>query len=72
MFHVYFGAFDIVLYLIGTYFATVLAQAICDELERSETTQTTTLSSSTQTAHQLPSVPQATKAKDVVTVSVRG
>lgn len=40
MFHLYFGAFDIVLYLGGTYFALVLANAICDGLEDSERSQT--------------------------------
>lgn len=34
MFHLYFGAFDLVLYFGATYFAIVFADAICDSLER--------------------------------------
>lgn len=32
MFDLYFGAFDIVLYLIGFYVALVMTNVICDEL----------------------------------------
>ncbi len=39
MFHLYFGAFDIVLYLGGTYVALVLADAICSNLESPKATQ---------------------------------
>lgn len=36
MFHLYFGAFDIVLYLGGTYAAMVLSKAICDTMDETE------------------------------------
>ena len=39
MFHLYFGAFDIVLYLGGTYVAMALAKAICDQTDAAEATQ---------------------------------
>jgi hypothetical protein len=42
MLHLYFGAFDIVLYLGGTYFALVLSKAICDSMDEGEVVQTTT------------------------------
>lgn len=42
MLHLYFGAFDIVLYLGGTYFALVLSKAICDSMDEGEVGQTTT------------------------------
>ncbi len=33
MFHLYFGAFDIVMYLGGTYCAIALSKAICDQMD---------------------------------------
>jgi hypothetical protein len=42
MFHLYFGAFDIVLYLGGAYSAMVLANAICDRLDQADAAQVTT------------------------------
>jgi hypothetical protein len=47
MFHLYFGAFDIVLYLAGIYGAIALSKALCDQLDEAQaaqslTTQTTT------------------------------
>ena len=36
MFHLYFGLFDIVLYLGGAYSAMVLANAICDRLDQAD------------------------------------
>ncbi len=39
MFHLYFGAFDMVLYLGGTYFAMALSKAICDRMDAAEATQ---------------------------------
>jgi hypothetical protein len=36
MFHLYFGAFDLVLYLGGTYVAMTLAKAICDQIDEAE------------------------------------
>jgi hypothetical protein len=42
MFHLYFGAFDIVLYLGGMYFAIALANALCDQMDAAEDTQEVT------------------------------
>ena len=36
MFHLYFGLFDIVLYLGGAYSAMVLANAICDRMDQAD------------------------------------
>ena len=36
MFHLYFGAFDIVLYLGGAYAAMVFANAICDRMDQTD------------------------------------
>lgn len=75
MFHLYFGAFDIVLYLGGTYFAIVLANAICDDRERIKTTQetadTTPSTIASEQSTPTPSVVPIAKRKDVpVRVSV--
>ncbi|ASC70718.1 uncharacterized protein XM38_016630 [Halomicronema hongdechloris C2206] len=51
MFHLYFGAFDIILYLGASYFAMVLAKAICDELDQVGTTQVVEASEA-KTSHQ--------------------
>ncbi|TVQ14820.1 MAG: hypothetical protein EA368_00785 [Leptolyngbya sp. DLM2.Bin27] len=37
MFHLYFGAFDIVLYLAGVYGAIALSKALCDQMDEAET-----------------------------------
>mgnify|MGYP006272319513 CR=1 FL=1 len=39
MFHLYFGAFDVVLYLGGAYSAIVLANAICDRMDAADAAQ---------------------------------
>lgn len=39
MFQIYFGAFDLVLYLGGIYAALVLAKAICDQMDAAEVSQ---------------------------------
>ncbi|MFH7243762.1 MAG: hypothetical protein ACHWZW_13025 [Spirulina sp.] len=39
MFHLYFGAFDLVLYLGGIYAAMTLAKAICDQMDAAEVSQ---------------------------------
>lgn len=39
MFHIYFGAFDFVLYLGGIYAAMTLAKAICDQMDAAEAAQ---------------------------------
>jgi hypothetical protein len=39
MFHLYFGAFDLVLYLGGIYAAMTLAKAICDQMDAAEASQ---------------------------------
>ncbi len=36
MFQLYFGAFDLVLYLGGIYAAMTLAKAICDQMDAAE------------------------------------
>lgn len=42
MFHLYFGAFDIVLYLGGIYAAMAFSKAICDQMDEAATTQSVT------------------------------
>ena len=76
MFHLYFGAFDIVLYLGATYSAMVLAKAICEErpVEMSEAaTSAEALPSALQPAATRVDRPFAvkTKATSRVTVSVQ-
>jgi hypothetical protein len=39
MFHLYFGAFDIVLYLAGMYGAIALSKALCDQMDEAEIAQ---------------------------------
>ncbi|MDB9529123.1 hypothetical protein PN498_24230 [Oscillatoria sp. CS-180] len=48
MFHLYFGAFDIALYLGGTYIALVLAKAICEEAPAEYTASVNTLTASSE------------------------
>ncbi|MFQ4138957.1 hypothetical protein PGN35_021840 [Nodosilinea sp. PGN35] len=43
MFHLYFGAFDIVLYLAGLYGAIALSKALCDQMDEAEAAQTETV-----------------------------
>ncbi|MBE9140507.1 hypothetical protein IQ254_25465 [Nodosilinea sp. LEGE 07088] len=43
MFHLYFGSFDIVLYLGGIYGALALSKAICDQMDEAATTHNTTI-----------------------------
>jgi hypothetical protein len=40
MFHLYFGAFDLVLYLGGIYGAMALSKAICDQMDESAISHT--------------------------------
>lgn len=40
MFHLYFGTFDIVMYLGGIYAAMTLAKAICDQMDAADVAQT--------------------------------
>ncbi|MEA5452115.1 hypothetical protein VB780_26305 [Leptolyngbya sp. CCNP1308] len=42
MFHLYFGAFDIVLYLGGIYAAMALSKALCDQVDETEAAQNVT------------------------------
>ncbi|NMF84929.1 hypothetical protein [Nodosilinea sp. P-1105] len=39
MLHLYFGAFDVFLYLGGIYFAIALANAFCDQMDEAELSQ---------------------------------
>lgn len=73
MFHLYFGAFDVLLYLGGMYGALVLAKAICDQMDAADVAQSTT--SETSMAPLQPIAPHlitsATKREDIsVRVSV--
>jgi hypothetical protein len=77
MFHLYFGAFDILLYLGGTYFAMVMANAICNQLEQDEVAQEETAIEASTVAPMasitttLPTVPVVKKKEEVgVRVSV--
>lgn len=75
MFHLYFGAFDIVLYLGATYSAMVLAKAICEErqIEMSEAATSAEVPSVLQPATSRVDSPFAvkTKATSRVTVGVQ-
>lgn len=72
MFHLYFGAFDIVLYLGATYFSLVLANAICDDRERPVVSQSESTNVATEHPTAVVVVPQKSKPKQTVTVSVKG
>lgn len=77
MFHLYFGAFDIVLYLGGAYFAVVMANAICGDQKRPQVIRpATTKTAETLTSAQAAMAQAAATSKreeDVpVQVSVRG
>lgn len=76
MFHLYFGAFDIVLYLGGAYSAMVLANAICDRMDEADAVQVSTTQTHHEVAPMQPIDPSLTapvaKRQDVsVQVSVR-
>jgi hypothetical protein len=76
VFHLYFGAFDIVLYLGGTYAAMVLANAICDRMDAADAAQATTQETTPELAPMQPIDPSltapVTKSQDTgVKVSVR-
>lgn len=45
MFHLYFGAFDVVLYLGGIYAAMALSKSLCDQVDETEATQSVTTTS---------------------------
>ncbi|MGF1523770.1 MAG: hypothetical protein ACFBSF_15750 [Leptolyngbyaceae cyanobacterium] len=78
MFHVYFGAFDIVLYLGGVYVAVVVANAICDDQKhpqavRSATAKTAETLTSAQTTISQSAARVTKREEDApVQVSVRG
>jgi hypothetical protein len=70
MFHLYFGAFDIFMYLGGIYFAMVFANAICDQWEQDSVVQeeaTTDAATVTpvQSLASLPTVPVSKKKEEV-------
>ncbi|WP_017297049.1 hypothetical protein [Nodosilinea nodulosa] len=74
MFHLYFGAFDIVLYLGGMYGAIALSKALCDQLDAADVSQSAT--TETTVAPMQPIAPHlvapATKREEVgVKVSVK-
>ncbi|MBD1914715.1 MULTISPECIES: hypothetical protein [Cyanophyceae] len=72
MFHLYFGAFDIVLYLGGIYAAMALSKALCDQMDEAEAAQNVT-TTAPQVAPMQPIAPHlvapATK-RDEVSVRV--
>lgn len=72
MFHLYFGAFDIVLYLGASYFAMALANAICDSMEQPAAARTEAVESAPATPRATVAVPQRSKPQQQVKVSVRG
>ncbi|NER79483.1 MAG: hypothetical protein F6K42_07850 [Leptolyngbya sp. SIO1D8] len=72
MFHLYFGAFDIVLYLGAAYFATVLANAICDNLEQPKVTQVQNTSAAAARPVTVVSLPKREVVKETVSVRVGG
>ncbi|PSN13721.1 hypothetical protein C7293_14810 [filamentous cyanobacterium CCT1] len=42
MFHLYFGGFDVLLYLGGIYGAIALSKAICDQMDAADVAQSST------------------------------
>ncbi|NEQ47580.1 MAG: hypothetical protein F6K00_30165 [Leptolyngbya sp. SIOISBB] len=76
MFHLYFGAFDVVLYLGGTYVALVLAKAICEETPEEYTASVNTLTASSKELSVPASapvrIPQAKKIEQPQRVSLSG
>lgn len=42
MFHLYFGGFDVLLYLGGIYGAIAFSKAFCDQMDAAEVAQSTT------------------------------
>ena len=48
-FHLYFGAFDIVLYLAGIYGAIALSKALCDQMDEAQAAQSLNENLTTQT-----------------------
>ena len=60
MFHLYFGAFDIVLYLGGAYSAMVLANAICDRMDRTDAAKAAAQTATPELAPMQPIDPSLT------------
>ncbi len=72
MFHLYFGAFDIVLYAGAIYTAMALSKAIGDDLAQGKTTQESVISPATQTTLPTRAVaPQSNRDEGQQSVSVR-
>jgi len=76
MFHLYFGAFDIVMYLGGAYTAIMLANAICDRMDAAEAAQVTAQAATPELAPMQPIDPSlkapVAKSQDTsVQVAVR-
>ncbi len=76
MFHLYFGLFDIVLYLGGAYSAMVLANAICDRLDQADAARATTQDTTPELAPMQPidptlSAPVIKPRAEKVKVSLR-
>lgn len=60
MFHLYFGAFDIVLYLGGGYAAMVLANAICNRMDAADAAKASAQESTPELAPMQPIDPSLT------------
>jgi hypothetical protein len=73
MFHLYFGAFDVVMYLGGGYAAWVLADAICDRMDAADAAQVKTRDGTPELAPMQPIDPSLTapvKKTEETTVKV--
>jgi hypothetical protein len=73
MFHLYFGAFDIVLYLGGAYVAMVLAEAICEDRPKAKTltqTHTSVADQPSVSAGATVNIPQPKKTQESQPVRV--
>lgn len=75
MFHLYFGMFDIILYLGGIYSALLVANAMCDQLDAAENSQKavtgTSAKAALQPAASRPTVPVAKREEVRVGVGLR-
>lgn len=73
MFNLYFGAFDVLLYLGGMYGALVLSKAICDQMDAVDVAQSTTTETSVAPMQSIAPhlvAPAAKRAEVGVRVSV--
>lgn len=71
MFHLYFGAFDIVLYLGGIYGALAFSKAICDQMDQATANQSAITTGPTVAPRQPMAAHLAAPATKREEVSVR-